>query len=182
MTTSGRKPTIAGRLTVDKRPERVLVDPREWKVINEKLAEMSESISTLRSKLEEVSTTCSPAPDSGGEPVSQSNNPQAEGIHMRDVLGGSAVHCGSGSVLAFILERSRRSSTAGAVFWEDGILPQLALENQAATYPFLDLWSSDLMTVGSGAVCAALPDDNLCRRLSFLFLLHRMNKANDLGD
>lgn len=173
-TSSGRKTTTAGRLTMDKKPERVLVDPKEWKIINKKLAEMSESISTLRSKLEEVSTTCSPASDSGGETEPRSNNPETEGIHMRNVLGGSPVHFGSSSVLAFILERSRRSSTAGSVFREDGILPQLALENQAATYPFLDLWSSDLMTVGSGAVCAALPDDNLCRRLSFLFSLPKM--------
>ncbi|KAL1967194.1 hypothetical protein VTN77DRAFT_3485 [Rasamsonia byssochlamydoides] len=161
----GRRPT-AGHASRDKKAERVLVDSREWKIINEKLAEMSESISSLRSKLEQVSTTVSSsASDSGPEIEPQSTNSETEGIHMRNVLGGSPVHFGSSSVLAFILERSTRSSTAGSVFREDGILPQLALEDQAATYPFLDLWSSELMSVGSAAVCAALPDDNLCRRL-----------------
>jgi hypothetical protein len=158
------RPSTSTRPT--KTQERVLVNPQEWRLINEKLAEMSESISTLRSKLEGVSsTTLSPSTSSSSpDSDSQSQNPETGGVHTHNVLGGSSVHIGSDSVLAFILERSKRSTTAGSVFSDDGILPQLALEDQAATYPFMDLWSSDLMTSASGGVCAALPDDRLCRR------------------
>lgn len=81
---------------------------------------------------------------------------------MRNGPEGSSIHFGSSSVLAFLLDR--RPSPVGTVFQKENILPQLALENQTATYPFLDLWSPDITSSGNGAICAALPDDRQCRR------------------
>lgn len=148
--------------------ELVVVDTQEWTTINEKLRSLSKNISDLRSQMERASdksagSSSSVAPSSQSD--IQNGKRESDGVHTRNVLGGSPVHVGSGSVLAFLLDKSRRSSAARSIFREDGILPQLALENQSATYPFLDLWSSDIMTFGNETVCAALPDDVMCRRL-----------------
>ncbi|QKX54186.1 uncharacterized protein TRUGW13939_01270 [Talaromyces rugulosus] len=141
----------------------VLVDTREWRTINNRLAELSQGIKALRSRLE-ISSSGEPSPSS-----EEDNSPKrtcniaeegAGGVRMHNVLGGSSVHCGSGSVLAFLLERPGAS-----IFREDSVLSQLGLENHSATYPFLDLWSSDIASYSNESVCAALPEDSICLRL-----------------
>lgn len=148
----------------------VLVDTREWRTVNNRLAELSQSITALRSRLEIASTPPSstlPSPSSEDEQPSPkiacqkrtASEEGAGGVRMRNVLGGSPVHCGSGSVLAFLLERPGVS-----IFREDSVLSQLGLENHSATYPFLDLWSSDIASYSNESVCAALPEDSICLR------------------
>lgn len=143
----------------------ILVDTREWKTINNRLAELSQGITALRSRLETASSA-EPSPSSSEDNYSpkivcNTVEEGAGGVRMRNVLGGSPVHCGSGSVLAFLLERPGVS-----IFQEDSVLSQLGLENHSATYPFLDLWSSDIASYSNESVCAALPDDSICLRYS----------------
>lgn len=171
----------------------VLIDPQEWQSIQDKLAILSQSMHSLRSRLEIASTP--PAPPSSTSPSSNlssldgRNNLQAspittptspltpideekagEGVRTRNALGGSPVHCGSDSITAFLLEKPLQR----AIFGEDSVLSQLALDNQSATYPFLDLWSSNITSYSNESVCAALPDDSVCRRCVYLsvFILY----------
>ncbi|EED16217.1 conserved hypothetical protein [Talaromyces stipitatus ATCC 10500] len=166
--------------------DNVLIDPQEWQSIQDKLAVLSQSMHSLRSRLEIAQ---SPPPPSASSPASSNppsifdgrqnvshsspiTNPASplttideekagEGVRTRNALGGSPVHCGSDSVTAFLLEKPNQR----AIFGEDSVLSQLALDNQSATYPFLDLWSSNITSYSNESVCAALPDDGVCRRL-----------------
>jgi hypothetical protein len=140
----------------------VLVDTREWRTINNKLAELSQGITALRSRLEIASSVeSSPSSEEDNYPKIACNTKEggAGGVRMHNMLGGAPVHCGSGSVLAFLLERPGAS-----IFREDSVLSQLGLENHSATYPFLDLWSSDIASYSNESVCAALPEDSICLR------------------
>ncbi|CRG92034.1 putative transcriptional regulatory protein C3C7,04 [Talaromyces islandicus] len=158
----------------------VLVDTKEWRAVTNRLAELSQSITALRSRLELASspppppssssttTELSPSSEEGHSPKiawnsRASSEEETGGVRMRNGLGGSPVHCGSGSVLAFLLERP--AAAGGSIFREDSVLSQLGLENHSATYPFLDLWSSDIASYSNESVCAALPEDGICLRL-----------------
>ncbi|KAF4962838.1 hypothetical protein F66182_18158, partial [Fusarium sp. NRRL 66182] len=68
-------------------------------------------------------------------------SPEREGIHTTHTYGEGTVHLGSRSVLAYILNKS--GSLQAQALLEGGILPKLGLDNETATYPFVDLWSSD---------------------------------------
>jgi hypothetical protein len=173
----------------------VLIDPQEWQSIQDKLALLSQSMHSLRSRLE-ISSTPPPAPPpstspssylsslDGGNNIHESpiTNPTSpltpideekagEGVRTRNALGGSPVHCGSDSITAFLLEKPHQRS----IFGEDSVLSQLALDNQSATYPFLDLWSSNITSYSNESVCAALPDDSVCRRFVYLPVFARHN-------
>ena len=60
-------------------------------------------------------------------------------------------------MLAYILNKS--GSLQAQALLEGGILPKLGLDNETATYPFVDLWSSDTSAFDVSAVCGALPND-----------------------
>ncbi|EEA22080.1 hypothetical protein TMatcc_008494 [Talaromyces marneffei ATCC 18224] len=178
------EPEVTGNFVVTDSGN-VLIDPQEWQSIQDKLAILSQSMHSLRSRLE-IASTPPPAPPSSTSPSSNlssldgRNNYQTspittptspltpideekagEGVRTRNALGGSPVHCGSDSITAFLLEKPLQR----AIFGEDSVLSQLALDNQSATYPFLDLWSSNITSYSNDSVCAALPDDAVCRRL-----------------
>lgn len=174
--------TEAGKFTVTDGGN-VLIDPQEWQSIQDKLANLSQSMHSLRSRLE-IASTPPPVPQLSTSPSSSlstidGNNLHAspvtipkslltpideeragDGVRTRTALGGSPVHCGSESITAFVLEKPHQR----AIFGEDSVLSQLALDNQSATYPFLDLWSSNITSYSNESVCAALPDDSVCRR------------------
>lgn len=93
-------------------------------------------------------------------PSTTSEDADSGGVRTHNALGGSPIYCGSDSITAFLLKKS----STRTVFAEGGVLSQLALDNQLATYPFLDLWSSNIDSCNYASVCAALPDDDLCWR------------------
>ncbi|KAM5453570.1 hypothetical protein MaudCBS49596_002773 [Microsporum audouinii] len=147
-------------------PGRVLISRVEWESVCSKLKDMERAMSSLRTELEKVDTSALVSPDplveqtrvSREEPLSD-----REGIHAKNVYGSGTVHLGSRSVLAYLLGGSPKEATQALL--EGGLLPKLGLDNETATYPFIDLWSSDSTTYDIRSVCAALPDDNQCRRL-----------------
>jgi Fungal Zn(2)-Cys(6) binuclear cluster domain len=163
-TTNATRTTTSGNPVVTESGN-ILVDTQEWQHIQDKLAALSQSMHTLRSQLE---TSVSPKelspktpPDNTLSPIfHRTDEEKAEGVRTRNALGGSPVHCGSDSVMAFLLEKPNQRS----VFREDSVLSQLVLDNQSATYPFLDLWSSHITSYSNESVCTALPDDSICRR------------------
>lgn len=147
---------------------RVSIAREEWDNVRNRLREMESTISSLRVGLERADEGPSTIPDSGsaesGDASSRSKgaSPEREGIHAANTLGKGTVHLGSRSVLAYILNNRSGSDQLQALL-EGGILPKLGLDNESATYPFVDLWSSDMSTFDISAVCSALPTDQQCR-------------------
>lgn len=89
---------------------------------------------------------------------------EREGIHAQSGQMAT-VHLGSRSVLAYMvgLQRSQSSRNAAKTLLEENILPKLGLDNETATYPFVDLWSTEPSTFNVHGLVKALPDDAHCR-------------------
>lgn len=162
----------------------VLIDPEEWQHIQERLAVLSQGMQSLRSQLETALTSSDHSSpklsiDEGSSDGQSPRTPltiddeKMDGVRTRNALGGSPVHCGSQSVTAFLLEKSHQRS----VFKEEGVLSQLALDNESATYPFLDLWSSNITSYSNESVCAVLPDDNICRRYASIHMSRELTNT-----
>jgi hypothetical protein len=147
---------------------RVSIARDEWENVRNRLREMESTISTLRMGLERAEEEPAVTVESGsvqnGDAGSRSKgaSPEREGIHAANTLGQGTVHLGSRSVLAYILNNKTGSDQLQTLL-EGGILPKLGLDNESATYPFVDLWSSDMSTFDISAVCSALPTDQQCR-------------------
>ncbi|KAJ5089079.1 hypothetical protein N7532_007763, partial [Penicillium argentinense] len=152
---------------------RVSIAREEWDNVRNRLREMESTISSLRVGLDRAEDGPPTGPDGGsvqsGDASSRSKgaSPDREGIHAANTLGKGTVHLGSRSVLAYILNNKSGSDQLQALL-EGGILPKLGLDNESATYPFVDLWSSDMSTFDVTAVCSALPTDQQCREF-FLY-------------
>lgn len=99
-----------------------------------------------------------------GEDSRVADDADREGIHAQSGQLAT-VHLGSRSVLAYMmgLQRSQSSREAARALLEENILPKLGLDNETATYPFVDLWASDPSTFDVQGLVNALPDDSLCR-------------------
>jgi hypothetical protein len=141
--------------------------PREdWDNVCNKLKEMENTISGLRNGLEQVeagnrSSAISDPLEVDTNQLSNRESPEREGIHTTHMYGEGTVHLGSRSVLAYILNKS--GSLQAQTLLEGGLLPKLGLDNETATYPFVDLWSSDTSSFDVNAVCSALPNDQQIR-------------------
>lgn len=147
---------------------RVSIAREEWDNVRNRLQEMESTISSLRVGLERAEDGVPTSMDTGSvqspdaSSRSKGASPEREGIHAANTLGKGTVHLGSRSVLAYILNNQSGSDQLQALL-EGGILPKLGLDNESATYPFVDLWSSDMSTFDITAVCSALPTDQHCR-------------------
>lgn len=152
---------------------RVTISREEWENVCNKLKEMESTISSLRMGLEQVDEGRPSGATTGRvrsmEPPQQSESAseEREGIHAANTFGEGTVHLGSRSVLAYILNKS--DSAQAQALLEGGILPKLGLDNETATYPFVDLWSSDTSMFDVTAVCGALPNDQQIRESVFCF-------------
>ncbi|KAL2369956.1 hypothetical protein RJ035_007876 [Blastomyces gilchristii] len=147
---------------------KVAIPKEEWETVCAKLKDMENMISSLRMGLEQVESAQpipSTIPSASSGARSADSFPDREGIHASNELGNGTVHLGSRSVLAYLLGRSGTSQEASQALLEGGILPKLGLDNESATYPFVDLWSTDIRTFDMRAVCAVLPDDDQCRMM-----------------
>jgi hypothetical protein len=142
----------------------------EWDNVRDRLKDMESTIFNLRMRLDKVEDGQGSVLETGsaqtGDASSRSKggSPEREGIHAANTLGEGTVHLGSRSVLAYILNNRSGSDQVQALL-EGGILPKLGLDNESATYPFIDLWSTDMSSFDVSAVCSALPNDQQCRLL-----------------
>ncbi|OJJ48991.1 hypothetical protein ASPZODRAFT_61048 [Penicilliopsis zonata CBS 506.65] len=155
-------------------PGRVSIPREDWENVCNRLKDMEKTISSLRVGLEKVEEGQASGLDTGsvqsGDASSRSKgaSPEREGIHAANTLGEGTVHLGSRSVLAYILNNKSGSDQLQALL-EGGILPKLGLDNESATYPFVDLWSSDMSPFDVSAVCGALPSDQQCKEFFFYY-------------
>lgn len=157
---------------------RVSIAREDWDNVRTRLKEMEQTLANMRAGLDKVnedgagagagigsgSTLETGSVQSGGDASSRSKgaSPEREGIHAPNTLGEGTVHLGSRSVMAYILNNKSGSDQLQTLL-EGGILPKLGLDNESATYPFVDLWSSDMSTFDISAVCCALPTDQQCK-------------------
>jgi hypothetical protein len=130
----------------------------EWDEINTKMVAMGEIIGSLHSLFEAHSTHKFLEP----EQVERKASTRSEGVYGSNVLKTGAVHLGSRSALVDILDKSKTSEDIAQALPQDDLLAELALGNESAAYPFVDLWSSDPYTFNIAGVCAVLPEDAQC--------------------
>lgn len=148
---------------------RVSIAREEWDNVRNRLREMESTISSLRVGLERAEEgptgTMDAVSEQSGDADSGSKgaSPEREGILAANTLGQGSVHLGSRSALAYILNNKAGSDQLQALL-EGGILPKLGLDNESATYPFVDLWSADMSTFDISAVYSTLPADDQCRK------------------
>ena len=123
---------------------------------------MQETINNLRTGMDSVVTD--EKPDHSGDD-SRVDESEREGIHAPSGQMGT-MHLGSRSVLAYMmgLGRTKSSQEAAQTLLETDILPKLGLDNETATYPFIDLWSTNASAYDVSGLLKTLPDDEHCRK------------------
>ncbi|KAL4794954.1 hypothetical protein BDV19DRAFT_178247 [Aspergillus venezuelensis] len=150
---------------------RVSISREDWDNVRTRLKEMEATLANMRAGLDKANeegvasgSTLETGSVQSADASTRSKgaSPEREGIHAPNTLGEGTVHLGSRSVLAYILNNKSGSDQLQALL-EGGILPKLGLDNESATYPFVDLWSSDMSTFDISAVCCALPGDQQCK-------------------
>ncbi|EXJ91846.1 hypothetical protein A1O3_00396 [Capronia epimyces CBS 606.96] len=146
----------------------VTVAREQWEIMNRELQRLRGA-----TKTESVSPAAiQPDIDDANLPGthSRSDDAEREGIHAPSNQMGM-MHLGSRSVLAYMmgLGRSQSAQDTARSLLEENILPQLGLDNESATYPFVDLWSTASSMQDVSGLCKAIPDDDL----SALLTLHR---------
>ncbi|KAL4985991.1 hypothetical protein BDW68DRAFT_189184 [Aspergillus falconensis] len=90
--------------------------------------------------------------------------PKPEGIYAQSMMGECSVHLGSHSTLSFIMSNKTGTNRCQALL-EGNTLRGMLLDNESATYPFVNLWSPDTFAYDISPVCHALPIDQQCKEL-----------------
>lgn len=144
----------------------------EWDEINNKMAAMEQIIGSLNSIFQSHSSRrrvdhhpppLQPQPESEDVPERKYSS-RSEGVYGANSSRTGAVHLGSRSVLVDILDKARGSTDMAQALPQEDLLADLALGNESAAYPFVDLWSSDPYTFNIAGVCSVIPEDDQCER------------------
>jgi hypothetical protein len=138
---------------------RVSIPQIELEGLHNEIRQLRDTISALRAGTDNPTNDKTAAEDGRA-----ADDSEREGIHARSGQMGT-VHLGSRSVLAYMmgLQKSQSSKDAARTLLEENILPKLGLDNETATYPFVDLWSSEASTYDVRGLVKALPEDAHCR-------------------
>ncbi|KAJ5591476.1 uncharacterized protein N7459_001845 [Penicillium hispanicum] len=136
------------------------ISQTEWDEINNKMLAMEQILGSLHTLFQSHSSRKRPEE----QPAERKDSTRSEGVYGSNVLKTGAVHIGSRSALVDILDKSKSSEDTAQALPQEDLLAELALGNESAAYPFVDLWSSDPYTFNIAGVCAVLPDDDQCRR------------------
>lgn len=129
----------------------------EWDKMCSKLTVVEKALADLRSSMdlpsngssfvpsEQFSPTGTHIPPSKSVPLmdEKARHFSMEGIHTRNELTGETIHIGGASVPALVLALGRGGNDRPGVqeLLGKSILPIFGLDNESATYPFVDLWS-----------------------------------------
>ncbi|KMK62045.1 fungal specific trascription factor [Aspergillus fumigatus Z5] len=152
--------------TPDQEPlsDTVVITQGEWDEINAKMRAMEQILGSLHTLFD---TRARRKPDNQVTDISPEaeGSPPSEGIYEPDALRTGSVHIGSRSALVDILNRSKVAEGTAQALPKDDLLAELAMGNESAAYPFVDLWSSDPYTFNIAGVCGVLPHDDQCRRV-----------------
>lgn len=158
--------------------------PREdWDRICAKLQSAEKSLSDLKSSINNVSEIPANGASNGYGDGAAINTPLAattpldneqrhvrtQGIHTRNDLTGQTIHLGPSSVPALVMALGRGEGQwpgAQDPLGKKSLLPVFGLDNESATYPFVDLWGLPHGSLArANELANALPTDSEC--LSF---------------
>ncbi|OCL08497.1 hypothetical protein AOQ84DRAFT_376712 [Glonium stellatum] len=158
--------------------------PREdWDRICAKLQSAEKSLADLKNSITTVSEVSPTAPTNGYSPGTATNTPLAaaapldneqrhvriQGIHTKNDLTGQTIHLGPSSVPALVMALGRGDTQWPGIqdlLGKKSILPVFGLDNESATYPFVDLWGLPHGSISRAVELSnALPSDSEC--LSF---------------
>ncbi|KAI8938780.1 hypothetical protein NX059_004644 [Plenodomus lindquistii] len=157
--------------------------PREdWERICAKLQQAEKSLGELKNSISSVAEVAPPIngfspPGAGNTPLAaaapmdgEQSHVRTQGIHTRNDITGQTIHIGPSSVPALVMALGR-----GDTQWAPGVqdllgkksmLPIFGLDNESATYPFVDLWGLPHGSILRAQELAnAIPSDSEC--LSF---------------
>ncbi|KAL4861767.1 hypothetical protein BDV12DRAFT_190856 [Aspergillus spectabilis] len=85
-----------------------------------------------------------------------------EGIYAQSRMGESSVFLGPQSTLSYI-KNNKTSTDCFQALLEGDTLGKMLLDNESATYPFVNLWSPGISAYDISPVCYALPTDQQCK-------------------
>ncbi|KAF2742691.1 hypothetical protein M011DRAFT_497379 [Sporormia fimetaria CBS 119925] len=156
--------------------------PREdWERICAKLQTAEKSLAELKNSITSVSEVPpNPTHQNGYSPATAGNTPLAapapidseqshvhtQGIHTHNEFTGQTIHIGPSSVPALIMSLGRGDPQWPGVqdlLGKKSILPLFGLDNESATYPFVDLWGLPHGSVArANELANALPSDSEC--------------------
>lgn len=150
---------------------------QDWERICAKLQQAEKSLGELKNSISSVAEI--PPPTNGFSPSGSGNTSLAaaapidgeqshvrtQGIHTRNDMTGQTIHIGPSSVPALVMALGR-----GNTEWAPGVqdllgkksmLPIFGLDNESATYPFVDLWGLPHGSIARAHELAnALPSDS----------------------
>lgn len=129
--------------------ERWLPSKLEWHEMRDRLANVDHLLRDLRDNFHNLRAdlfdNVKSVPKSGQEAGSAASAPDADviqGMSTTNTLTGDTVYLGGSSVPAMVVALAQTSDKDSAVqdLLNKSILPIFGLDNESATYPFVDLW------------------------------------------
>ncbi|OSS49196.1 hypothetical protein B5807_05629 [Epicoccum nigrum] len=156
--------------------------PREdWERICAKLQTAEKSLTELKNSISSIQEVAPPlngfSPSTStafaaSAPIDgEQSHVRTQGIHTRNDITGQTIHIGPSSVPALVMQLGRGGDSQWAPGLQDllgkkSMLPIFGLDNESATYPFVDLWGLPHGSISRATELAnALPSDSEC--LSF---------------
>ena len=124
-----------------------LPSKEEWREVRDRLAtvdrllrELRDSVGTLRADLSDKAKTL-PKPASSAA-ASDADLETIQGMSASNVLTGDTVYLGGNSVPAMVVALAQDTNKDAAVqdLLDKSVLPVFGLDNESATYPFIDVW------------------------------------------
>ncbi|KAF2108690.1 hypothetical protein BDV96DRAFT_504058, partial [Lophiotrema nucula] len=157
--------------------------PREdWERICAKLQTAEKSLAELKNSISSVSevppasagTTNGYSPGTAGDtPLAaaapmdgEMSHVRTQGVHTHNEFTGQTVHIGPSSVPALVMALGRGEAQWPGiqdVLGKKSMLPIFGLDNESATYPFVDLWGLPHGSIArANELASALPSDSEC--------------------
>jgi hypothetical protein len=151
----------------------VTLEKDEWERLCGKISAMERNFTELKDDLRHVVRARMTGEGSPSEAVKEESPPEPDGpryvrameINEQSHLTGERVHLGGGSVAALVmaLQKSKETQPAVKEVFGNSVLPLFGLDNESATYPFIDLWGYPKGNVERvHELCKALPNDSAC--------------------
>lgn len=158
----------------------VTIGREDWERLCSKLNTVERSLIDLKSTIKQASES-SVTPTQNGHhhhisesaistPSKQTPDGQlpSQGIHTTNSITGQTVHLGSSSVPALVMSMGKGDEGSAPVqeLLGKNVLPLFGLDNESATYPFVDLWGLPHGSMNRiYELCNALPNDSDCWNL-----------------
>ncbi|KAL2783102.1 hypothetical protein BJX66DRAFT_319143 [Aspergillus keveii] len=166
-----QKPRISSRANMAANGGRVSIARGYLDNICTRLKELEHIITSIRTGLNPVDaagldlmpeTVKTPKSAVYTQPKGVSSRP--EGIYAQSRTGECSLYLGPQSTLSYIMKNKSSTNCFQPLLGSD-TLRKMLLDNESATYSFVNLWSPDMLAYDIGPVCHALPTDQQCKKL-----------------